>query len=328
MKILVTGTTGHLGEAIARILTNQNREYVGVDLLASPYTTHVGNICDRSFVQRAMDGVDAIIHTATLHKPHVATHSKQAFVDTNISGTLNLLEVAIAHGISPFIFTSTTSTFGDRLRPPAGQPASWITEEVSPIPKNIYGATKCAAEDLCQLFFRNHQLPCLILKTSRFFLENDDKKSLRDTYQDENLKANEFLYRRLDLEDAALAHLLALEKAANIGFAKYILSASSPFRPSDLEELNRDAPKVVERLFPEYREIYQKLGWKMFPRIDRVYVNEKARQDLGWNPTYDFSFVLEQVKAHKDFLSPIARQVGTKPYHKEIFSEGPYPVNE
>ena len=59
-----------------------------------------------------MAGVDAVVHTATLHKPHVATHTRQDFVDTNITGTLNLLEEAVAAGVSSFVFTSTTSAFG------------------------------------------------------------------------------------------------------------------------------------------------------------------------------------------------------------------------
>ena len=107
-----------------------------------------------------MAGVEAVLHAATLHKPHVATHSRQEFVDTNVTGTLNLLEEAAAAGVGAFVFTSTTSVFGDALVPPPGAPAAWITEDVVPVPKNIYGVTKVAAEDLCQLFHRN-QRPAL-----------------------------------------------------------------------------------------------------------------------------------------------------------------------
>ncbi len=106
-----------------------------------------------------MKGVQVVFHAATLHKPHVATHSRQEFVDTNITGTLNLLEEAMSAGVESFVFTSTTSAFGDALAPPAGAPAAWVTEDVTPIPKNIYGVTKAAAEDLCQLFHRNEGLP-------------------------------------------------------------------------------------------------------------------------------------------------------------------------
>ncbi|WP_200815721.1 NAD-dependent epimerase/dehydratase family protein [Pedobacter africanus] len=148
MKVLVTGSAGHLGEALVRTLRNRGDEVIGVDIQASPFTTHKGSIENAAFVKRISNGVDVIFHTATLHKPHVATHSEQDFIDTNITGTLNLLQAAIANGIKKFIFTSTTSVFGDALVPPPGMPAAWINEEVKTVPKNIYGVTKTAAEDL------------------------------------------------------------------------------------------------------------------------------------------------------------------------------------
>jgi nucleoside-diphosphate-sugar epimerase len=190
MKILVTGSTGHLGEALMRTLANGPHEAIGVDILRSPFTNVVGSIADRAVVDACMQGVDVVLHTATLHKPHVATHRRQDFVDTNITGTLNLLEAAVANRVRSFIFTSTTSTFGDALTPPRGAPAVWITESVVPIPKNIYGATKVAAEDLCQLFHRDHQLPCLVLRTSRFFPEEDDLAERRAAFEEANLKVN------------------------------------------------------------------------------------------------------------------------------------------
>lgn len=328
MKILVTGSSGHLGEAIIRVLQSKNLDYVSVDIKASPFTTHLGSIADRSFVRSCMQGVDIVLHTATLHKPHVATHSKQDFIDTNISGTLNLLEEAKSQGVSAFIFTSTTSAFGDALVTKGGEPAVWVTEKTVPIPKNIYGTTKLAAEDLCHLFYRNHQLPCLILKTSRFFPEDDDKKSMRDAYDGDNIKVNEFLHRRVDVEDAVQAHLLAMEKASDIGFGKYIITATPPFSKNDLMELKQNAPAVVERLFPDYVSIFQARGWKMFPKIGRVYVNEKARRELGWAPKFDFHHILDRLAQSKDYRSTLAIAIGAKGYHAQKFSDGPYPVEE
>src|SRR5215213_6378556 len=107
MKILITGSSGHLGEALVRTLSGGPHDVVGMDIVASPFTTAVGSITDRDIVGRCMKDVDVVLHTATLHKPHVATHSRQAFVDTNISGTLNLLEEAVANGVRSFVFTST-----------------------------------------------------------------------------------------------------------------------------------------------------------------------------------------------------------------------------
>ncbi|MBN9384970.1 MAG: NAD(P)-dependent oxidoreductase [Chitinophagaceae bacterium] len=326
MKILVTGSAGHLGEAIVRTLRDTAHEVVGADILHSDYTSRVGTIADRAFVRSCMEGVDAVLHTATLHKPHVGTHSKQDFVDTNITGTLHLLEAAAAAGVSSFIFTSTTSTFGDALNPSRNESAAWITEDVVPIPKNIYGVTKVAAEDLCALFYRNHRLPCLVLRTSRFFPEEDDKKEVRQTYTDENAKVNEFLYRRVDIEDVVSAHMLAMEKAPDIGFRKYIISATTPFTQDDLQELRNEAPAVLRRSVPAYEAEYTRRGWAMFPGIDRVYVNERARNELGWRPRFDFDYVLSRLRAGEDIRSSLARLIGSKGYHDQSFAEGPYPL--
>jgi nucleoside-diphosphate-sugar epimerase len=326
MRILVTGSAGHLGEAQVRTLQSMGYEVVGLDLVDSPFTNEVGSIADRSHVKRCMNGVDAVIHTATLHKPHIVTHTRQDFIDTNITGTLNLLEEAASVGVASFIFTSTTSAFGGALTPPAGAPAVWVTEDITPVPRNIYGVTKRAAEDLCELFHWNHGLACVILRTSRFFPEEDDREATRQAYEDDNVKANEYLYRRVDLEDAVSAHLRALERAPSIGFGRYIISATAPFSPDDLLELCANAPPVVKRLFPAYEKEYARRGWKMFPSIDRVYVNARAREELGWRPRYDFGYVLDRLKAGEDPRSPLARAVGSKGYHASTFAGGPYPV--
>lgn len=326
MKILVTGSSGHLGEALVRTLRALGREAVGLDRLDGPFTDCTGSIADRDCVKACMAGVDTVFHAATLHKPHIVTHSRQDFVDTNIAGTLSLLEAAAAAGVRSFIFTSTTSVFGDALVPPAGMPAVWVTEETAPQPKNVYGATKAAAEDLCRLFHRNEGLPAIVLRTSRFFPEEDDEKATRESYADDNIKLNEYLFRRVDLEDVVSAHLIAAERAPALGFRRYIISATAPFLPSDLAELRHDAPLVVGRRVPEYEAEYARRGWKMFPGIDRVYVNERARRELGWEPRYDFRFLLRRLRDGEELRSPLARLVGAKGYHPTKFAEGPYPV--
>jgi UDP-glucose 4-epimerase len=327
MKVLVTGSAGHLGEALVRTLTDLRHEVVGLDVLKSPFTTHVGSITDRVCVRHRMQGVQVVFHAATLHKPHVATHRRQEFIDTNVTGTLNLLEEAAAARVKSFVYTSTTSIFGDALMPPPGAPAMWVTEEVMPVPKNIYGVSKAAAEDLCQLFHRNHALACIVLRTSRFFPEQDDCKQVREAYSDDNAKANEYLYRRVEIEDVVTAHLLAAERAPALGFRKYIVSATTPFQPDDLPALRVDAPHVVRQRVPDYEAEYERRGWKMSPGIGRVYVNDRARRELGWQPRYNFNDLIDRLRAGQDLRSPLARMIGSKGYHAETFAEGPYPVD-
>jgi len=317
VRLLVTGSSGHLGEALVRVLRARGDEVLGLDVLPSPHTSIVGSVADRSLVRRAVAGVDAVVHSATLHKPHVGSHSRAEFVETNITGTLNLLEEAVEAGVARFIFTSTTSAFGRALTPAPDAPAVWITEEVPPRPRNIYGATKRAAEDLCELVARDHGLPVVILRTSRFFPEGDDSDDARATYDDLNLKVNELLYRRVDLEDVVDAHLLALERADELGFARYIITATTPFSRDQVGRLRQDLPAVVAELFGEYEEIYRQRGWSMLPGLDRVYDNTLAVHELGFTPRHSFGSALERLAAGEDPRSELARQVGAKGYHAE-----------
>jgi UDP-glucose 4-epimerase len=326
MKILVTGSAGHLGEALVRSLEDSDHEAIGLDIKRSPFTRREGSITERSFVKRCMQGVEVVLHAATLHKPHIASHTRQDFVDTNITGTLNLLEEAVSAGVKSFVFTSTTSVYGHALTPPDGAPAAWITEDVVPVPKNIYGMTKLAAENLCELFQRSSGLPCIVLRTSRFFPEDDDDRTARLTYDDANLKVNELLYRRVDIEDVVSAHRLAMRMAPMTGLGRFVISATTPFTRDDLDELRKDTPSVVRRHAPCYEPEYRRRGWSMLPTIDRVYVNQLARAQLGWQPRYDFGAVIDRLRAGAEFRSPLARAVGSKGYHAEIFPEGPYPT--
>lgn len=267
----------------------------------------------------------------------MATHSWQDFVDTNVTGTLHLLEAASTAGVEKFVYVSTTSVFGaahaderyagERHADERSEAAAWVSEDLPPRPRNVYGVTKLMAESLCELTHRKRRLPILILRTSRFFPEDDDDPAVRREYVTPNVQANEMLYRRVDIEDAVSAVRLALAKAPVIGFGKYIISATTPFTAADRELLGRDAPGVVRRLFPEYEALFHARGWKLFPRLDRVYVNRRARDELGWQPRYDFRHVLDCLAVDRDFGSALARQVGSKGYHDDrSFAEGPYPV--
>ncbi len=326
MTILVTGSSGHLGEALIRTLRGAGREARGLDIAPGPFTDRIGSIADRDCVARSMAGVETVLHAATLHKPHVETHPRDAFIETNVLGTLILLEEAVNAGVKSFVYTSTTSAFGDALKPPQGEPAAWIDERVAPVPKNIYGVTKTASEDLCRLFHRNEGVACVVLRTSRFFPEEDDDPHAREAFSDDNAKANEFLFRRVAIEDVVDAHLLAAERAPSIGFGKYIVSATTPFRREDAARLRPDAPAVVRERASGWEAEYARRGWRMFAGIDRVYDNALARRELGWRPKWDFDAVIARLRDTGDIRGPLAQAIGEKGYHAERFEGRPYPV--
>ena len=299
MNILVTGSSGWLGQTLVPRLRRDGHTVIGLDPEAGATTDIVGSVIDRALVRSTIrtKNIEAIVHAAARHKPHIETHDNSEFVAVNVQGTLNLLEEAVEARVSRFVFTSTTSVMiSQKIRDgKAGgaREAVWIDETMTPLqPRNIYGVTKLAAEDLCRLFHQLHKLPIVVLRTSRFFPEEDDMAhAIRQS--GENTKANEFLFRRLSVEDAAEAHVAALAKAPEIGFDTFIVSALTPFSPSDGRELIANAPAVVARYFPDYRTKYGKRGWTMFESIDRVYDSNKARQLLGFTCRTNFRQVLD-----------------------------------
>ena len=298
MRLLLTGSSGWLGRFLAPRLRAAGHAVVGLDVAPGAETQFLGSVADRALVERAFadHAVEAVIHGGALHKPDIARFPTQAFVDVNVTGTLNLLRAAVAAGHDRFIFTSTTSLMiSQTIREEVGAAAIWIDETLGPLmPRNIYGVTKLAAEGLCRLHHLDHGLNCIILRTGRFFPEEDD------THRDlsgENMKANEFLNRRLTVEDVAEAHLVALERAPAIGFGTYIICAPTPFRPADAETLKQDAVAAVARYFPDAPALYAARGWQLPRRIGRVYDTRLAERELGFRARTDFSQVLAALRA-------------------------------
>ena len=296
MHVLLTGSSGWLGRFLAPRLREAGHEVVGLDVAAGADTLAIGSAADRALVDRIFREfpIGAVIHAGALHKPDIERYPKQAFVGVNVTGTLNLLEAASANACDRFVFTSTTSLMISEAiragREGGATEAAWLDESVGPLePRNIYGVTKRAAEQLCALHHRERGLPIVILRTGRFFPEDDDTdRGLTGP----NVKANEFLNRRLTVEDAAEAHVAALERAPELGFGLYIISASPPFQRTDARALIEDAPAVIARYFPQAAETYARAGWELPQSIDRVYDPALAERELGFRCRTDFGAVL------------------------------------
>ena len=310
MRILLTGSSGWLGRFLAPKLQAHGHVVTGLDVAPAPQTDIVGTVADAHLVDRVFreQGIEAVIHAGALHKPDIARYPAQAFVDVNVTGTLNLLEAATRAGHQRFVFTSTTSLMiSDQVR--AGKSggaaeAFWLDEDFGPLkPRNIYGVTKLSAEHLCRLYSKLHGMDVAILRTGRFFPEDDDTL---EKPSGPNLKANEFLNRRLTVEDAADAHIAALENIAGLGCETFILSAPPPFERAECTKLAGDARAVIAGKYPQAEGIYRKRGWVLPDIIERVYDPGKAERLLGFRCKTDFAAILSALE-----------QGGELPFHHD-----------
>lgn len=111
-----------------------------------------------------------------------------------------------------------------------------------------------------------------------------------------------------------------------LGFGRYIVSATTPFAQADMARQRADMAGVLRDRVPGFEPEYARRGWHLPAGIDRVYVNARAREELGWRPRHDFADVLARLRSGGTVLSPLAERIGAKGYHAESFADGPYPV--
>ena len=275
MRVLVTGSSGRIGAVVAREIA-RTHHVIGLDRIAGPWTNVVGSIADAAVVADAVARVDAIIHTAALHAPHVGIEPDSRFVETNVHGTERLLEAALRHGLIRFVLTSSTSLYGAAMVN-AGR-AVWVTESLTPIARDVYDETKLAAEAACAAAARAG-LPCISLRMSRCFPEPPD------------LMAIYRLYRGVDATDVAEAHRLALTTEL-AGYHAFNISAQTPFTEDELTSLYCDAAGLIRSKYRWAEAEFARRGWTLPRSIDRVYVIEKARRMLGYAPRYNFESLL------------------------------------
>ncbi len=271
MRVLVTGSSGHIGSAVAKIVS-QHAQCIGIDIRPGEFTSHLTNITNQTELDNLLSGVDAIIHCAAFLTPHVGKVANTQFRQVNVEGTKNLLNLALKHTVKRFVLTSTTSVYGCTTRPK--REAVWVTEDLKPNAEDIYDVTKLEAEAAC-LKAADDGLHTTILRMSRCFPEPP------------NLQLFYRLYRGVNREDVAMAHWLAVTQTQEAGEI-FNISAESPFVEEETAVLYTDPWAIIEEKFPGSIEIYDNKLWQKPNSIDRVYVIEKAKRLLNFQPQENY----------------------------------------
>ncbi|HEV7763002.1 MAG TPA: NAD(P)-dependent oxidoreductase [Acidimicrobiales bacterium] len=285
--VLVTGTSGLVGGAVARMLRGRGQTVLGVDVRPGPGTDVVGDLRRldlASVTERAAPA--AVVHLAALHAPHVGRQPDADFWSINVDATAALLAAAAAAGATRFVFASTTSVYGAAMRPgPDATAAAWVDETLTPEPEDVYDATKLAAEALVAAAHptggtghaSSGGMVTLTLRIGRCFPESPP------------VLAAHRLHRGVDLRDVVQAHRLALDAARAAGDGPLVANVAGPlvFRRDDRPALLTDAAAVIDRRVPGLRQAFVRRGWSLPATIDRVYDSSRARRALGYAPVHD-----------------------------------------
>lgn len=277
MRIVLTGSSGRVGRAIYNALA-PHHDVVGIDRAPFATTDITGDFVDGVLLERAMQGADAVIHTAALHAPHVDTIPDAEFERVNVMGTHLVIAAAQAAGVGRIVFTSTTALYGHAVKANA---CAWITEETAPQPHTIYHHTKLAAEALLENA-ADRGLHVRVLRMSRCFPEQADRMA---AYR---------LHRGIDVRDVADAHAAALDNDG-AAFQRFIISGEPAFLPTDCRHLAGDADAVLRERASKFSQAFAERGWPLPTSIDRIYDPSAAIGALEWKPRFGFKEVLAQL---------------------------------
>lgn len=298
MKVLVTGADGFIGSHLVETLMNKGHD-VRAFVLYNSFNSwgwldhapkHIrenlevfaGDVRDPHGVRAAMLGCDAVLHLAALIAIPYSYHSPDTYVETNIKGTLNVLQAARELGVKRVVHTSTSEVYGTARFVP-------ITEEHPLQGQSPYSASKIGADQLAYSFYASFDLPVVIARPFNTYGPRQSARAVIPTIITQIASGKNVLKlgavsptRDFNfVKDTVSGFVAALESQAGAG---EVINFGSNYEISigDTAQLIADVMgKVVEittdevRLRPKNSE------------VERLWAdNRKAREILGWRPEY------------------------------------------
>ena len=299
-KILVTGADGFIGSHLVEELVKQGHKVKAfayynsfnswgwLDILEKDIMDNVevftGDIRDPNGVREAMTGMDEVFHLAALIAIPFSYHSPDAYVDTNIKGTLNVLQAAKLLGTQRVLVTSTSEVYGTAQYVP-------IDEKHPYQGQSPYSATKIGADRLAESFYRSFEMPITIVRPFNTYGPRQSARAVIPTIITQLLSGEEeiklgsltptrdFNY----VKDTANGFIEIAKSQKTIGEEINIATQDEISIGQLAEELIRQInpnAKIVcdeQRLRPEKSEVNRLLG-----------SNEKIKQLTNWKPNFTF----------------------------------------
>ena len=308
-KVLVTGADGFIGSHLVESLLDE-----GADVRAFVYynsfnswgwldtlpparqkalDVFAGDIRDPHGVETAMKGCDVVFHLAALIAIPFSYHSPDSYVDTNVKGTLNVLQAARRHGVAKLLSTSTSEVYGTARYVPIDE--SHPFQGQSP-----YSATKIGADRIAESFYRSFDLPVVIVRPFNTYGPRQSARAVIPTIITQLLSgANEVKLgnltptRDLNYVKDTCEGMLAIARSDRTVGEEINIATETEISVGDLAQklvnLIRPEAKVLlegERLRPGKSEVERLLG-----------ANAKIRELTGWAPTRTLDSGLEETIA-------------------------------
>ena len=297
-KVLVTGADGFIGSHLTEALVRSGREVRAFVLYNSfnswgwldhcsadvrgRFEVFAGDIRDPHGVREAMTGCDAVLHLAALIAIPYSYHSPDTYVDTNVKGTLNLLQAARQLGVRRFVHTSTSEVYGTARFVP-------ITEEHPLQGQSPYSATKIAADQLAYSFYASFGLPVVILRPFNTYGPRQSARAVIPTIITQlatgksRIKLGSVHPTRdfNHVSDTAAGFMAALESDGGLGEV-INLGSNCEVSVGEVAQLIAEIMRVDLEIETDDRRVRPALS-----EVERLCAsNEKARRLLGWAPAY------------------------------------------
>ena len=297
MKILVTGGAGFIGSCFVRHMLKKHPDYKIVNLDSLTYAGNIenlddiknnpnytfvkANICDKQKVDEIVSDIDCIVNFAAESHVDRSILNPEIFIETNVLGTLNLLEAAKKHKIKRYLQVSTDEVYGS-----LGKDGYFY--ETTPLsPNSPYSASKASADMLVKAYFETYKTPVLITRCSNnygpyqypeklipFFISKLLKGEKVPLYGD-GLNVRDWLY--------VYDHCSAIDTVLHKGNIGEVYNVGGHNEKSNIEitkiilkEMNKDESSI------EY--VQDRLGHDRRYAID----NNKITTTLGWEPSVTF----------------------------------------